>query len=64
MNASCHLQLPCIRKVAHSAVTVPAAEFVMGHGRSAFLKPEKASKLVRESRGGNVVDSGLGKWGC
>ena len=38
-------------EVAHSAVALSASEFLIAHGRSVFLKPEKAAKVMREASG-------------
>ena len=30
-------------------------EFILGHGKSTFIKPEKVAKMERESAGGQLV---------
>ena len=47
-------------EVAHSSVTVPASEFLIGHGRSCFLKAEKAAKILREAQGLRLCLKGEG----
>ena len=42
---------PTAFQVAHSAATVSSAEFCISHGRSTFLKADKAEKLFRDGAG-------------
>ena len=39
-------------KVAHQDVEIDAKEFIIGHGKSTFMKPEKVAKLERENATG------------
>ena len=42
-----------------SAGTVSSKEAVIGRGRATFLKPEKASKILREATAGSSYDHAI-----
>ena len=47
-------------KVCHQAIDLDTEEFLIAHGKSCFLKPEKLAKMSREHVGpGQLATSGV-----
>lgn len=45
-------------KVAHQDIELDTKEFLIAHGKSSFLKPEKVAKMSREHVGTGQLESG------